>query len=225
MKNARIILLNTIALAALTMTAVASADQLNGYLTSTSGNVVRGAFNTCWHSGFWNPSMTNDECNPAPVKKAEPVVEVVAAPAPAPVLHEEAVFVPYTVQTEALFGYNKYTLRETGKQKLKDEVVDKIKESAKYHTLVVTGYADRIGSASYNQKLSQRRADAVKAFLVEQGVDGSRIETLARGEADPVVSCSNVKGKANRKNKALIACLQPNRRIVLEFKGKMLEQK
>lgn len=55
--------------------------------------------------------------------------------------------------------------------------------------------------------------------MVEQGIDGNRIETTARGEADPIVSCDQVKGKATRNNKALIACLQPNRRIVIDLKG------
>lgn len=225
MKTLRTILLNV--LAALALAGTANADVQNGYLTGSSGNIVKGAFNTCWHSGFWTPAMANEECDPAYVKKAEPVVAAVAAPAPvaAVVVEKKPAFASYTVQAEALFDYNKSDIRETGKQRLKNEIVDKVKDSTRDNVLLITGYADRIGSPEYNLKLSQRRADAVKAFLVEQGVDGSRIETSARGEADPIVSCSNVKGKANRKNKALIACLQPNRRIVLELKGQVQEQK
>jgi len=89
----------------------------------------------------------------------------------------------------------------------------------------VTGHADRIGTDAYNQKLSQRRADAVKDYLVGQGVEDKRIETAAKGESEPVVSCDNVKGKVSGKNKNLVECLQPNRRVVVEVKVQKPAQK
>jgi OOP family OmpA-OmpF porin len=167
-----------------------------------------------------------DECDSV-ARKPAPVAPVVvqAPPVEAVVVHKKTVFVPYTMQTETLFTYNKSDLSEGGKQKLHDEIVGKMQEKPHDEVIVVTGYTDRIGSEEYNMKLSQRRADAVKIYLVDQGIDGNRIETAAKGEADPVVSCDNIKGKSNRKNKALIACLQPNRRIVLDLKGQMPVQK
>ena len=220
MKASKIMLLNMFALATLVIGNIASADETtkDGYLTDSSGNVVRSGYNLCWHSGFWTPSMAIEGCDQ--VKKAAPTIAEATPPAaePAPV-RKKTVFAPYTLQAEALFGYNKSELSTNGKQRISDEIISKMKEDPQDEVVVVTGYTDRIGSQQYNLKLSQRRADAVKAYMVEQGIDGSRIETAARGEADPIVSCDQVKGKATRNNKALIACLQPNRRIVIDLKG------
>ena len=218
------------ALAALAMTGIATANEMTheGYLIDSRGTVVRDGSGQCVHTGFWTSEMVIEGCGKAAPLAAvvtAPVAAPVAAPVPAPVVKAKTVFVPYTLQTEALFAYNKSELKEQGKQKIHDEVLDKMKEYTKTDTVVITGYADRIGSAKYNTALSQRRADAVKAYIVAQGVDGGRIETAAKGEADPVVSCDNIKGKANHKNKALISCLQPNRRIVLDIKGQMPVQK
>ncbi len=215
-------LLNAFALAALSMSGIVSADEITreGYLTDSRGNIVRSGSGLCVHTSSWTKAMAIEECDPV-AKKAVPVVADTTPPAAAPVATKKTVYVPYTMQTETLFAYNKAEMSTTGKQKMSDEIVGKMKEYPKDEVVVITGYTDRIGSEEYNMKLSQRRADAVKAYLVEQGIDGNRIETEARGEADPVVSCDNIKGKANRNNKALIACLQPNRRIVLDLKGQM----
>ena len=76
--------------------------------------------------------------------------------------------------------------------------------------VVVTGYADRLGTAAHNDKLSQRRADAIRDFLVEQGVAPEKIEARARGSSDPVVQCGNLP------RSALIPCLSPNRRVTID---------
>jgi OOP family OmpA-OmpF porin len=220
MKTSKIILLNVFSLVTLAIGNIASADEAtkDGYVTDSSGNIVRSAYNLCWHSGFWTPAMAIEGCDP--VKKAAPIIADATPPAePAPVVQKKPVFITYTLQAEALFAFDKSELSERGKQRISDEIISKMKEAPQDEVVVITGYTDRIGSKEYNMKLSQRRADAVRAYMVEQGIDGSRIETAARGEADPVVSCDNIKGKNNRKNKALIACLQPNRRIVIDLKG------
>jgi OOP family OmpA-OmpF porin len=80
----------------------------------------------------------------------------------------------------------------------------------------VAGHADRLGSAQYNQKLSERRADAVKAYLVRQGAPADRIETLGFGKTIQVKSCPDAQYKTR---KALIECLQPNRRVEVEVLG------
>ena len=74
----------------------------------------------------------------------------------------------------------------------------------------ITGYTDRIGPQAYNLKLSQRRADSVKAYLVGKGIAASRLSTTGKGEADPVVQCTD------KNHAALIKCLEPNRRVDVE---------
>lgn len=220
MKTSRIVL-NMLAMASLTSVGIASADEITkeGYLTDTGGNVVKNNYNECWRTGSWTPAMAIAECDPDLVKKAEPKMAEAETPAAAPVVGpEKAAFAPITLQAETLFDFDKSVIRADGKKKLDDELVGKMKEYPQVEVVLVTGHADRIGTDAYNQKLSQRRADALKAYLVDQGVEANRIETAAKGESEPVVSCDNVKGKVSGKNKKLVECLQPNRRVVVEVK-------
>ena len=217
LKNHKTMLLNVLALAILATAGIASANETikEGYLLDTRGVIVKSGAGECVHTGTWTPAMAIEGCDPV----AKHATAVIAEATPAPAVQKKTVFVPYTLQTETLFAYNKSDLSESGKNKIHTEITDKIKESSEDEVVVISGYTDRIGSEDYNMKLSQRRADAVKAYLVEQGIADSRIETVAKGEADPIAACDNIKGKANHTNKALITCLQPNRRIVLDLKA------
>ena len=229
MKTSRLVL-NMLVMVSLTSMGMACADEITkeGYWIDTRGNVVRNNYNECWHTGYWTPAMAIAECDPNLARKEEPkpkVAEAKASETKAPVAApEKPAFAPITLQSGALFGFNKSVIRAAGKKKL-NEVVSKMKEYPQVEVIMVTGHADRIGSDTYNRKLSQRRADAVKAYLVKQGIEAKRIETAAKGESEPVVSCDNVKGKANAKNKKLVECLQPNRRVVVEVKVQKPVQK
>lgn len=189
-----------------------------GYLTDTSGKIWRNSYGECWKSGMWTPAMAIPECDPDLVKKPEPkkVVEAAPAPAPAPVGPEKPAFEKITLQAETLFDFDKSVIHPEGKQHLNAEVVTKMKQYPQVEAILVTGHADRIGTDAYNQALSERRANAVKDYLVSQGIEAGRIQTAAKGESEPVVACNDVKGPENKRNKALIACLQPNRRVVVE---------
>lgn len=203
--------------------AFAHSVEKEGYLIDTRGNVVKNNFNQCWRTGYWTPAMAIEECDPDLVKKEE---KKAAAPAPVvPVGPEKPAFDKITLQAETLFDFDKSVVRPDGKQKLNDEVVGKMKQYPQVEVVLVTGHADRIGKDSYNQKLSERRAAAVKDYLVSQGVEAGRIETAAKGEAEPVVACSDVKGKESGKNKKLVECLQPNRRVMVEVKVQKPTQK
>lgn len=189
-----------------------------GYLTDSSGKIWKNSYGECWKSGMWTPAMAIPECDPSLIKKEEPkkVVEAEPVPAPAPVGPEKPAFEKITLQAETLFAFDKAVIHPEGKQHLNDEVVTKMKQYPQVEAILVTGHADRIGTDAYNQNLSERRAAAVKDYLVGQGIESSRIQTAAKGESEPVVACNEVKGRESSKNKALIACLQPNRRVVVE---------
>ena len=160
---------------------------------------------------------------PAPVAKPAPPPPPVAqpappppAPAPKPVATPEPPKKPavITVTSTELFEFNKAMLTNDAKAKLDKEVVARAKELGAISLVHVDGHADRLGSAQYNQRLSEKRADAVRAYLVSKGFDGSKIETLGSGKTNPVKGCPDQKDR-----KALIECLTPNRRVVVELKG------
>jgi OOP family OmpA-OmpF porin len=97
-------------------------------------------------------------------------------------------------------------------------VIAKLNDVSKLELVLVTGHTDRIGSQAYNQKLSERRANAVRDYLVSKGVARDKIETLGMGKTQPVpgVVCNQAYPK---ERKALIECLAPNRRVEVEVKG------
>jgi OOP family OmpA-OmpF porin len=212
MKTSRIGV-SLLAMAALAMVGIVSADDVTkeGYVIDSSGEVVKSDFGLCWHTGFWTSAMAIAECDPDFVKVA--AVEPEPEKAPEPPEH-----VVITLQSDTLFEFNKSTIRAEGRKDLDDEVVGKMKDNPQIERVLVTGHTDRIGSEAYNQKLSQRRADAVKDYLVAQGIDAARIETAAKGESMPVASCDEVKGKVSGLNKDLVECLKPNRRVEVEIK-------
>jgi OOP family OmpA-OmpF porin len=113
-----------------------------------------------------------------------------------------------TLQGTELFALNKAELR--GPQAKLDEVADTLVKNPSISRIVVSGHTDRLGTAKLNNPLSQRRAEAVKSYLVGKGVAASRIEAVGKGSTQPVKTCTD-------KNKAkLVECLEPNRRVEIE---------
>ena len=225
----------------------------SAYLLSATGapdnNVVRSgrygtnnaSCNLCWRTGFWTPALAIAECDPDLVKKAAPAPEPVAPVAPvapaapsapsvapvapaapaAPVVPPAPSVQKITLASKALFDFDKAILKPEGQAVLDREIVSRIKEVQKLELVLVTGHTDRLGSQQYNQKLSERRAAAVAAYLAAKGVAKDKIETLGMGKTQPVpgVVCN----QSNRK--ALIACLQPHRRVEVEVKGEIVIRK
>ncbi len=194
-----------------------------GYLQDTNRHVVKNNFGQCWRTGSWTPAMAIAECDPSLVKVAAAPVVKKAEPAPAPLVPpnlgpDKPAFTKINLQAETLFDFDKAVLRPDGKKTLDDEVVAKMKQYPEVEVVLVTGHADRIGSDKYNASLSDRRAAAAKSYIVSQGIDGKRIETVGKGEAGPLVDCKTIKGAESGKNKKLLECLQPNRRVLVEVK-------
>jgi OmpA-OmpF porin, OOP family len=150
---------------------------------------------------------------PAPAAKPQalPDLKPVAKPEPKPEPKKPAIV---SLASRELFEFNKATLTNEAKKRLDAEVVARLREIGEIRYINVNGHADRLGSAQYNQRLSEKRADAVRAYLVSQGVDAAKVETLGFGKTTPVKSCPEQKNR-----NSLIDCLAPNRRVEVEIQG------
>ena len=121
----------------------------------------------------------------------------------------------YTLGADALFAFDKSgpgDMNAKGRESL-DKLAEDINAQGDIESVTVYGYTDRLGTVPYNQRLSQQRANTVKAYLVDKGVPAEKVTAIGRGKADQVEPCPGLKGQALRD------CLQPNRRIVVEVKG------
>jgi len=190
------------------------------YAIDQRDTVVKSGAGLCWRDGYWTPAAAAKdkagcECDKdllpaeacaAPVAKAATTAPAVAGVKPS----GEKI----TVAADALFDFNKAVLRPEGKAKL-DDVVAKSK-AIKLEVILAVGHTDRIGSDAYNQKLSEKRAAAVKEYLVAKGIEANRVYTEGKGEKQPV---TGDKCKGDKKTKALIDCLQPDRRVDIEVIG------
>jgi len=146
----------------------------------------------------------------APMPAPAPVVEA-PAPAPEPVAPPPPPaprFQKVTLEATKMFAFDKAVVI-TPAPKL-DEIAAALQADTSVTNVEITGYTDRLGSETYNQKLSERRAMAVREYLIGKGIDGNRLRAVGKGEANPVVEC-NQKGRAQ-----LIACLEPNRRVEVD---------
>lgn len=170
------------------------------YVTDDSGNVVRDGYGNCVKTPAWAPEAALRECDADVFAAFERKVE--AEPQPPQRI---------TLDADTTFDFDKATLTEQGKRDL-DRIVQAARETED-SSIQITGYTDRIGSESYNEDLSQRRAEAVSEYLVQNGIPEEAIRTAAMGEQNPVVSCEGMRGNA------LIDCLRPNRRSEVEFAG------
>jgi OOP family OmpA-OmpF porin len=169
----------------------------------------------CWHTTDWTPAKAIYECEPDLVPKkmaaTTPPPAPVSAPAPAPVS------VPSKMHFSAdeLFDFDKAVIKHSPSRDQLEEFAARVK-ILNFNSISVIGYTDRIGSAEYNKRLSLRRANAVKNHLVSHGVDASKIKVEGRGESD---SITGDRCKGNKAGKALISCLQPDRRVLVEVDG------
>jgi OOP family OmpA-OmpF porin len=207
----------TLAVALLAGIGFSAVAQERVYVIDQRDVVAKSGFGLCWRTGYWTPAAAaadkaGCECDKdlLPKETCEPKAAAAAAPAAAPKPTGEKI----TVAADALFDFNKAVLRPEGKAKL-DELVSKA-AAIKLEVILAVGHTDRIGGAAYNQKLSEKRAAAVKEYLVAKGIEANRVYTEGKGKTQPV---TGDKCKGNAKTAALISCLQPDRRVDIEVIG------
>ena len=210
----------TIAVALLAGIGFSAVAQERVYVIDQRDVVAKSGFGLCWRTGYWTPAAAaadkaGCECDKdlLPKETCEPKAAAPVAAAPKPAAPKPAAE-KITVAADALFDFDKAVLRAEGKAKL-DELVAKAGQ-IKLEVILAVGHTDRLGSAGYNQKLSERRANAVKEYLVAKGIEANRIYTEGKGETQPVTGNTC---KGNAKTKALISCLQPDRRVDIEVIG------
>ena len=154
-------------------------DSRHHYITDSSGNCVR--------TSSWKAEDMTVDCG------AEPPVAKMAVPPPAPVYEK------MTVSAEALFDHDKSILKDDGKAAL-HELGDAIKaKGARVVDIDVIGHTDSDGTEEYNQALSERRAEAVRDYMVSEGVDGSIIDVSGQGESNPIASNATKEGRAENR--------------------------
>jgi OOP family OmpA-OmpF porin len=191
------------------------------YLIDQRDVVAKSGAGLCWRDGYWTPAAAaadkaGCECDKdlLPKDVCEPKVAAAPAAAAPAVAGPKPSGEKITVAADALFDFNKAVLRPAGQAKL-DELVSKAK-AIKLEVILAVGHTDRLGGDAYNQKLSEKRAAAVKEYLVAKGIEANRVYTEGKGEKQPV---TGDKCKGNAKTKALIDCLQPDRRVDIEVIG------
>ena len=193
--------------------------------------VVKSGADLCWRTGYWTPGAAGEakagavpvacECDKDVVgaDKCAPAAAA-AAPAPAPAPVVAAAPAPkkcdfsMTLHTDHTFAFNKAVLGPIAKKNLDDMISTKLAACAEVKSVIITGHTDRLGTQSYNQKLSEKRAEAVQTYLVSKGIKADLIDTMGAGKTQPIQSCDDKLGR-----KKLIACLAPNRRVTLDVKG------
>jgi len=200
----------------------ALATSMSGAFAQTVDNWVSGQGNLpwkngtnelCWRDGSWTPATAIESCDgalkkappPAPAPPPPPPAAPPPPPPPPPAVVPAATSEKVTFAADAFFDFDKSVLKPEGKAKL-DDLVSKM-GGINLEVIIAVGHTDSVGSDTYNQKLSVRRSEAVKAYLVSKGVEKNRVYTEGKGEKQPVADNKTAEGRAK------------NRRVEIEVVG------
>ncbi len=172
----------------------------------TDGTVWKNGTNEyCWRDANWTPATGVQGCDGVPAPVAPAPVAAPAAPAPAVVVPAAPATEKVSFAADAFFDFNKTALKPEGKAKL-DDLADKV-NGLNLEVVIAVGHTDSVGSDAYNDKLSVKRSEAVKAYLADKGIDASKIYTEGKGEKQPVADNKSADGRAK------------NRRVEIEVVG------
>ncbi len=219
-------------LASAALASAAGAQTIDNWRNGTGDLVWKNGTNElCWRDANWTPATAAAGCDGAIVAKpaAAPAPAPVAAPAPAPAPAPVAAPAPapaaaapapapaappaaatkVTYAADAFFDFDKSVLKAEGKAKL-DDLVGKVK-GINLEVIIAVGHTDSVGADAYNQKLSVKRADAVKAYLVSKGIEKNRVYTEGKGEKQPVADNKTSAGRSkNRRVEIEVVGTRPN---------------
>ena len=199
---------------------VAGAQTVDNWVNPNGITWKNGTNELCWRDNFWTPATAAVGCDgaivaaapaapaPAPMAAPAPAPAPMAAPAPAPAPQpapQPPVATKVTYAADAFFDFDKSVLKPEGKAKL-DDLVSKVK-GINLEVVIAVGHTDSIGTVAYNQKLSVRRSEAVKAYLVSKGIEKNRVYTEGKGKSQPVADNKTAEGRAK------------NRRVEIEVVG------
>ena len=211
--------LNKVAMliAAAALATAAGAQTVDNWVSANGITWKNGTNELCWRDASWTPATAAVGCDGAivaPPPAPAPVVAPAPAPAPAPVVVAPPAPTPappppaatkVTYAADAFFDFDKAVLKPEGKAKL-DDLIGKVK-GINLEVIIAVGHTDSVGSDAYNQKLSVKRSEAVKAYLVSKGVEKNRVYTEGKGEKQPVADNKTAEGRAK------------NRRVEIEVVG------
>jgi OOP family OmpA-OmpF porin len=184
---------------------------VHGFLRGSAFPAAGSSSNNYYLTVGLNYALGAKPVPPAPVPKAAPAPEPAPAPAaPPPPPPPPPKFEKITMSATELFAFDSAKLAPD--QPKLDDLAILLVNNPSVGNVTITGYTDRLGSAKYNQKLSEQRANAVKQYLVSKGVAADRLNAIGKGEANPVVACDGKK----QKRADLIKCLEPNRRVEID---------
>jgi len=212
-----------IALTALTLTSVASAD-LSGYWVNSTGQVVRDGNGTCVHNGTWTPEKAIPGCDGVPLVQVDSDQDGVGdsfdkCPNTPPGAVVDTAGCPrlldrnFVGYLDIKFGFGKHDIEGDAHAEIRR--VSTFMKQYPSVKVTVEGYTDDTGPADFNQQLSKQRADAVIAALVADGVSASRLTPAAYGETHPVASNETAAGR--RENRRVMAYAQAET-VVVETK-------
>ena len=189
----------------------------SAYVQDARGVIARDPFGLCWRTGYWTPADAVPGCD-APICVPPEYLEngKCVAPPPPPVVVPPPVVPPVVVApvpvaekvsyaADAFFDFDKAVLKPEGKAQL-DDLTSKL-AGMNLEVIIAVGHTDSIGTDAYNQKLSIRRAESVKAYLQGKGIEANRIYTEGKGEKQPVADNKSTAGRAK------------NRRVEIEVVG------
>ncbi|MDZ7753157.1 MAG: OmpA family protein [Gammaproteobacteria bacterium] len=171
------------------------------YLTDSRGEVVRNAYDECWHTGFWTSADAIVGCDGKVAEAPAPEVTKPVPPSPPVPLD------PVVLNADTHFAFDSARLLP-GARAVLDALVEEVQGYESVESVTITGHADRIGDATYNQRLSERRAQTVRQYLIDnRALRPQLIQVSGKGETRPVVVCEGLRGQP------LVECLAPNRRV------------